>query len=202
MSAVGRHDEEVPVRVAIFAMVALALSGSSASAQTGSKPGAPETFTANAQVAGAMGAAAATLQIAVQRYTPDAERAAVEAALKTGGFSGFMTALKKAPEVGSVEIGGRKYAIRYARETATPAGRTVVVVTDAPVFFSGGGAADAKPRAGYDVAVFRLEVDAIGLGSGLMAGAARVRPAPEGGVEVDDYGQQPVKLVTVTRKLS
>lgn len=47
-----------------------------------------------------------------------------------------------------------------------------------------------------------MEIDDIGLGSGVMAAAARLKPAPDGGVQIDDYAEQPVKLVTVARKLS
>jgi hypothetical protein len=51
---------------------------------------APETFTANAHVQGASaGAGAATIEVHIKRYTPDAERTAVEDALKTGGFQGL-----------------------------------------------------------------------------------------------------------------
>ena len=35
----------------------------------------------------------------IQRYTPDFDRTAVETALKQGGYPGFVTALRKAPEV-------------------------------------------------------------------------------------------------------
>jgi hypothetical protein len=76
------------------------------------------------------------------------------------------------------------------------------VVTDTPIFFLGGDAPEPKPRAGFDVAVLRMEVDEIGLGSGVMAAAARVRPAPHGGVQIDDYGEEPIRLATVRRKLS
>jgi hypothetical protein len=76
------------------------------------------------------------------------------------------------------------------------------VVTDRPIFFVGGGAPEAKPRAGFDVAVIRMEIDHIGFGSGVMAAAARLKPAPDGGVQIDDYAEQPIKLVTVTRKFS
>ena len=93
-----------------------------------------------------------TIQIQIQRYTPDFDRKSVETALKGGGYPAFLTALRKAPEVGSVGIGDQKFAIRYAREQKTAKGRTIVVVTDKPVFFVGGGRADAKPRAGYEVA--------------------------------------------------
>ena len=162
--------------------------------------GAPEVFNANAQVKTPNGAAAATLQVHIDRYTPDADRTAVESALKHGGYANFLNALRKVPEVGRVQVGERTFAIRWARETKTPdGGRTIVVVTDKPVFFVGGGAADAKPRAGYDVGLIQMTVDGVGFGSGTMAGAARVRPGGEAGVQIDDYADEPIKLVTVSR---
>jgi hypothetical protein len=177
----------------------VAASGSLRSQRT---HGAPETFTANAHVAGGTtGAGAATVQVNIQRYTPEADRTAVEAALKTGGFREFMSALKKAPEVGFVGVGDRKFPIRWAREQKTPKGRTIVVVTSEPVFFVGGGRIEAKPREGYECALVQLHVDDIGLGNGSMAAAARVKPGGEAGVEVDDYADKPIKLVTVVRKL-
>jgi hypothetical protein len=171
-------------------------------AQPGRSVGAPETFTAKANVVGPGGAAAATLQIIVKRYTPDPDRTAVEGALKSGGYPAFLSALRRAPDVGYVEHGPNQFAIRYARETKTPKGRTIVVVTDKPVVFVGGAAPNAKPRAGFEVAVLRFDVDDVGLGEGQMAGAARVKPGPDGGVVLDDYAEEPIKLVTVTRKLS
>jgi hypothetical protein len=163
--------------------------------------GAPETFTANANVKSQSGVAAATLQIHIERYTPEADRIAVETALKQGGYANFLNALRKAPDVGYVQLGNDKTTIRWARQTDTPKGRTIVVVTDKPMFFVGGGAATAKPRAGYEVALIQMNVDDIGLGSGTMAAAARVRPGGEAGVQIDDYADAPIKLVTVSRKL-
>jgi hypothetical protein len=164
--------------------------------------GTPETFTANLHVTGATGgAAAATIQIDIERYTPEADRTAVENALKSGGYPAFVAALRKAPVVGSVSTGDQKWDIRWAREQATDKGRTIVVVTDRPIFFVGGGRVDAKPRTGYDVALIQLQVDEIGLGSGSMAAAARVKPGGETGVQIDDYADKPIKLVTVVRKI-
>ena len=54
-------------------------------------------------------------------------------------------------------------------------GRTISLVTERPVYFVGGGKADAKPRAGFELAVVQLNVDEFGLGSGTMAAAARVK---------------------------
>jgi hypothetical protein len=165
--------------------------------------GAPETFSANIAASGARGgAAAATIQIDIQRYTPDADRTAVEGALKSGGTAAFLTALRKAPEVGSVSFADQKWPIRWARER--PSGkynRTIVVVTDQPIFFVGGGSAKAKPREGYDVAVIQIDVDNVGLGKGTMTAAAKVKPGADGGVEIDDYAEKPIQLVTVSRKL-
>lgn len=189
----------VPRLVAPVALM-LGVSGISLPAQN---TRVPETFTANMQAAGAAGGAgAATIQIEIRRYTPPADLAAVEEALKTGGYPAFVTALRKAPEVGAVSFGNDKWAIRWARER--PSGtytRTIVVVTDQPIFFVGGGRVDAKPREGYQVAVIQMEVDNVGLGRGSMTAAARVKPDGQGGVKIDDYAEKPIKLITVTRKI-
>jgi hypothetical protein len=189
-----RHGMIVPAALVMFA--------ATSSAALSQQKGAPETFTANLQVAGATaGAGAATILIDIQRYTPDFDRTSVEDALKSGGYPTFLTALRKAPVVGSVSAGDQKWSIRWAREQKTPKGRTIVVVTDQPVFFVGGGRVDAKPRAGYEVAVIQMHVDDVGLGNGSMAAAARVKPGGETGVQIDDYAEKPIKLVTVVRKL-
>lgn len=190
------------MRVPSLVLIGLmALAASPRAVQTPRNSGAPETFSANAQVKAAAGAIAATILIDIQRYTPDFDRTAVESALKGGGYPAFLTALRKAPEVGSVAIGDQKFAIRWAREQKTAKGRTIVIVTDKPVFFVGGGSTTAKPRAGYEVAVIQLQMDEVGLGSGSMAAAARVKPGGETGVQIDDYADEPIKLVTVSRKI-
>jgi hypothetical protein len=163
--------------------------------------GAPEMFTANLQVTGAKtGAAAATIQVDIQQYSSDADRTAVETALKVGGYPAFLTALRKAPVVGTVSAADQTWSIRWARERRTDKGRSIAVVTDKPIYFIGGGSVDAKPRAGYEVAVIQMDVDDVGLGTGSMAAAARVKPDGEGGVRIDDYAEAPITLVTVVRK--
>jgi len=75
-------------------------------------------------------------------------------------------------------------------------------VTESPLAFVGGAAVDARPRKGYEVAVIRLDVDQIGLGTGSMAAAARVRPGGPTGVQIDDYAENPLKLVTVRKSFA
>jgi hypothetical protein len=188
------------VRVPSLMVVGLmALSVAPGHAQT-RHGGAPETFAATAEVEAAAGAISAPIQIQIQRYTPDFDRTSVETALKGGGYPAFLTALRKAPQVGAVAVGDQTFPIRWARELKTDKGRTIVVVTDTPVFFVGGGRKDPKSREGYKVAVIQLLVNDAGLGSGTMAAAARVKPGGDTGVQIDDYAEAPVTLANVTRK--
>lgn len=163
--------------------------------------GAPETFTGHLHAtAPDIGAMAATIRIDITRYTPEAERVAVENALKTGGYAAFLTALRKAPEVGVVTVGEKKWGIRWAREVSTERQRTITLVTDRPIFFVGGGAVDAKSRAGFEVALVQLRIDNVGIGEGTMAAAARVAPGGDSGVRVEDYAEKPIKITTLVRR--
>jgi hypothetical protein len=182
-------------------LIALCLcQAASAVAQPPPTAGPPETFSARAQAENKAGAAvSAPILIHVERYTPDFDRTTVEEALRVNGYLGFVPALRKAPQVGYVELNGRQVTIRYARQVPSDKGRTLVVVTDKPVAFIGGGP-DAKSRAGYEVAVIQLKVDGQGGGTGTMAAAARVKPGGETGVQIDDYAEAPIALVTVTRR--
>jgi hypothetical protein len=177
-------------------------AGPSESAEQARLTTPPESFTANAQFTGPGGAAATTLKIRVERYTPDAERDAVIGALKQGGYPAFVLALRKAPVVGTITAGGQSFNIRWARAEAIKNGRSIVLVTEKPMFFVGGGAVDAKPRQGYEVAVVSFRIDDVGMGyDGKMAAAARVKQSATGGVEIDEYADKLIDLKTITRDL-
>lgn len=163
------------------------------------RPTAPESFRASAQITAAGGGAASMIVIQIDRYTVDADHAVLAAALKDKGYAAFLEALRKAPVIGAVKVGERSVPIRWAREQTKDDGRRIAVVTDGPVFFAGGGAANAKPTAGYDVAVLEFTVDSVGLGSGRMAPAARVKTGGPTGIEIDDYAGKPMTLATVAR---
>jgi hypothetical protein len=163
------------------------------------QPKLPEVFTARAEAVGKEVGAAASLTIHIDKYTDERSRTTMLEALKAGGYQGFLPALRSAPAVGHVEVNGRKVVVRWAREQATDKGRTISIVTERPLFFVGGSAVDAKPREGFELAVIQLEVDSIGIGTGLLAGAARVQPGGATGVQIDDYAEKPVKLVSIRK---
>jgi len=186
--------------ILVSALTLLALSIPSSAQQKRRDP-LPESFTATAQFVGASGTAATTLEIRVERYTPDAEREAVLQALVQNGYSGFVTALRKAPVVGSVAIGEHAFDIRWARESPIKNGRAIVLVTDKPMFFLGAGSPTAKPREGFHVGLISFQIDDSGMGhGGRMAAAARVKPG-DGGIEVADYAEKPIELTTVRRDI-
>ena len=85
---------------------------------------APESFRANAQATASGGGVAAALVFQVDAYTPDTDRERLVATLTSGGSPAFVEALKKEKAIGYVQVGERKVAVRYARETATRHRRT------------------------------------------------------------------------------
>ena len=161
-------------------------------------PAAAETYTAVLQVKG-QATASTTIRIDLQRYTPDRDREPVENGLKYGGYPAFLAALRKARKVGTVTGADQTWTIRWASARPTPQGRRIVIITDQPMYFLGGGRKDAKPRAGYEIGVIQMEVDEAGNGKGTVAAAARVKPG-EDGVVVDDYGDERIEITKVARQ--
>ena len=165
------------------------------------RPGAPESFRANGQMLGAAGGAASAVEIKIDKYTSDADHEAMLKALQEG-HDAVLAALKKAPKIGTITIGKTSADVKWARERAQGSGRRIAMVTDAPMFFGGAGAVDAKPTAGYDFALVDFTIDSVGLGKGTMAPAAKVKAGGPNGFQVDDYSGQRMELVTVSRNLS
>ena len=168
-----------------------------------SAAGPPQIFTGMAEAKNANGAVSGKLVVTLRRVTPEFDRQAVETALKEGGYPRFLTAIRKAPEVGEVVLAGSKpYKIRYARERVDGGNRILVLVTDKPIYYLGGARADEANRAGFWVAVIEIRIDASGAGTGSMAAAARVRPDGDGGVILDDFADELITLTGITRKSS
>jgi len=160
-------------------------------------PPPSETFNLTATVSagpGAVGTLTVPVVVQIDRYTPAHARTTMTDALKHSGYSGFLNALREAPIAGALSIGDQKWTIRWARQVPNGSSRVVSIVTDKPVAFVGAGRTDAKPKAGYEVALAQFTVDASGNGTGTMAAAARVKPGGETGVRIDDYAEKPITL--------
>jgi hypothetical protein len=155
----------------------------------------PLTLAASAQVTKGATTIATTFTIHLDRLIHETFRTRVTDALKFGGYPKFLPALRALPAIGTIEVGARKVELKYAREEKREKGIRLVLVADQPLFFLPGA---AKAKAGYELTVVDLNLDAKGSGTGTMAGAARVKPAPDDGVVLDDFAETPVEL-TVRR---
>jgi hypothetical protein len=189
------------VHIAALALTHLLL-GPLAANQAAATASAPETFSGSAEVKTEAASVTAKFEVQINRYTPDFDRTAVETGLKQGGYRGFLAALRKAPVVGYVVLGrGDKVPIRWARQQTSEKGRSIVAITDKPVFYLGAGQAAPVPRENYQVALIELQIDDKGTGAGTMAAAARVKlGADPGTIVIDDYAEAPIKLTGVKRK--
>jgi hypothetical protein len=113
-------------------------------------------------------------------------------ALKFNGYGAFLNTLRTLPAIGAIDIGKRHVDLRYSHEEPTAEGRRLILVADRPMFFL--AADESKSRAGYELTIVELIVDAKNqFVSGRMTGAARVKPSPDG-VQLDNFAEAPIPL--------
>ena len=134
----------------------------------------------------------ASVTIRVDRPMEASRRKRVTDALMHGGYGNFLPMLRTLPPIGTVTLNARSVEIRYSREEQDATGRRLVLVADRPLFFLGGD--PSKARAGYELTLIDLRFDAHGGVTGTMAGAARVKPSPDGVVVLDVWAETPVHL--------
>jgi hypothetical protein len=154
--------------------------------------GYPTTFTVEGKVKSGETTVSSTFTIRVESVMEERHRVRATDALRYGGYPKFYEALRALPVVGTITFTDRKVEIRYARELNADGKRRLTLVADTPLFFLGGDS--SRTRQGFNLTVVDLEIDAAGNITGLMAGAARVRPSPPDGVMLDDFAIAPVTL--------
>ena len=116
------------------------------------------------------------------------------------GVLAALQALAKRGDVGTVQIGARRTAIKFASRLPTGDGYLVTVVTAEPIVFIGAGLPDAKTKAGYDLGLAILEVAASGPGMGELLPATKIQFNEKGALGTEDYSVAGVKLSNVVRK--
>jgi len=177
------------IAVRVLAAVAIAMAfGIGAARAAGDYP---MTLSADAKATAGTAAVTAVVTIKVDRLMEESRRVRVTDKLTHDGYAKFVPELRTLPPIGTIEVQKRSVEIRYAREQRDDKGRRVVLIADRPLFFL---AADpAKNRAGYELTIIELRFDAAGGFTGTMAGAAKVKPSPDGPI-LDDFAEAPVTL--------
>lgn len=183
--------------IALFACVAA--SARAQAPQTRPEPGNKpiETFTARAfqMQRGATG----VVEIAVTRWSTDAERAMLLDILKESGQPAMLEALQKLPQVGYYKMPNTMgVALFYARSNELPDGtRQVVLGTDRSI-----GMQTRAPQASqYDATIIELRFKKgsdTGEGKFVLAGKASV--GKDGKVQISNYQGEPVRLMDVRSK--
>jgi hypothetical protein len=130
--------------------------------------------------------------ISIDRLMEESRRVRVLDGLKYGGYPRLLNTLRALPPIGTIRLAAREVEIRYAVEQPHARGRRVVLVADHPLFFLAGD--PDKARAGYELTIVELIIDAKDGVTGTMTGAARVKPDREAVLVVDDFAEAPVRL--------
>jgi len=159
----------------------------------------PETFAATATVKRGGVSASAPVSVTITRYSSDAERDAVMAAVRAGGSTALHRALGSAKDAGHIQVGDRRTAIKFVGQRPMPSGRLLTIVTAEPIVFLGAGLPEAPSRDGFDVAVAMLDLTG-GKLSGELVPAAKVGVDNNGALLIDDYGATVVWLSGATQK--
>lgn len=178
---------------AMVTMAAVLAAGTTLTAQNGM------TFKATASVKAPGKSVSVPITIRIDRLISDADRDKVVAAVKAQQSGEPQKTLAALPDIGLIKVGAIETPVKYAYARATGAGRMITVVTAKPVYFLGGNEPNAKPKAGYNIALALLVLDANDTGDGEFAPAVKVKLDANGAVVTDDYGSEVVRLTKIAK---
>jgi len=173
---------------------AVLAAGATANAQ-----GPGVTFKATASVKAPGKSASVPVTIRIERFVSDAERDTVVAAVKAHAAGEPQKTLAAMSDVGYIALGEKRTPLKYAYARSTGGGRLITVVTSQPVYFLGGSEANAKPKAGYDIALALLVLDGQDTGDGELAPAVKLKVDAAGAIVTDDYGRDVVRLTKIAK---
>jgi hypothetical protein len=156
------------------------------------------TFTATATISSPAKKASLPVTVHIDRFIADADRDKLKVALLAHDQSALKKQLASLPDLGSITVVEKQTPIKYAYARPTATGRLITVVTAQPVYFLGGGEKNAKPKAGYDLALALLVLDGSDSGDGELDPAVKVK-LENGAIVTDGYGSEKVRLVKVVK---
>ncbi len=184
--------------VAAAGVAAVALITLPIAAQT---LGEPERFTALAVNMNGVRTGTAQIEIAVTRWSTDAERDRLINTLLDKGQNKLLDVLQDMPRVGFIrQTTSIGWDLHYARHTPLPdGGERVVVATDRPV--SGFETFNQTRTLDYPFTIVQLTVNSNGEGEGKMSYATKLTADKETKtVTVENWGEQPILLQAVKRE--
>jgi len=180
-------------KLCLLSLIVLTCTVSPASAQG-------ETFTAVAALKSSGGSTANTpITISIRQYTSDREREEVLAALKKG-MPEARALLEKRQDLGTIQIGGRQTAIKYAYAHTTPDGRLLAFASTVPIALPDTDSPKAQRLAGFDAGVIFLDLPTSAAATGQLIPNANVRIDADGSIVAENSSADVVRLTDVARK--
>ena len=149
-------------------------------------------------------ARAGTVEIIIERWSTDEERARLRDALIEKGSDKLLTTLQDIkPRVGYIRSAGSLgWDLRYAREEVSPAtgSHRVIIATDRPMTY---WERVTQPRsADYEFTLAEIRIGADGKGEGKLVPAAKVKwNQEEQTIEIENYGTEPVRLNSIKAEI-
>jgi hypothetical protein len=185
-------------RLATAACAAALAAGPVVSAQEAGSPLRLTAFAVN--LSGVGRARPQNLQIVIERWSTDEERKKLmETIVEKGGEKLIDVVQDIKPRAGYIRtLSSLGWDIQYATVTPTPSGgRRIVFVTDRPISFR--EARESTRSADYEFMVCEIRLGPDGKGEGKLAAGTKITyDRDRQQVEVENYGQQPVRLTQVT----
>jgi hypothetical protein len=138
-----------------------------------------------------------TVDLVIDRWSTDAERDRLFAALREGGSDALLKELQDIDEIGHIQSPGHLgYPLRFAREVRLPdGGRRLILATDRPIGFL---EARAQTRSlDYPFAIVDIRLGPDGEGQGKLLPLAKVEAHSKHLVEIENYDIEPVRLTRV-----
>lgn len=156
----------------------------------------PEKFTAFAVNISNLTTRAQTtpVDIAIDRWSSDADRDRLRTILREKGQDALLEALQKQPVVGYLTTpGSLRYDLHYARQRpGADGGRTIFLMTDR---YIGSWEAANRPRTiDYPFTLIQLQLDKEGQGVGKASIYTKITATDKGAIELENFADQPVML--------
>lgn len=142
------------------------------------------------------------IEIAIERWTGDDERTMLLNTMGQGGQNALLNALQGIKvRTGFIRTpNSLGYDLRYCRDNVLPDGsRQIVIATDKPVSFLAAATNARTMDYPFTIVEMRFAKDSLKGEGKLLAGTAL--SVKNGRLELENYGQEPVRLTTITQKV-
>jgi hypothetical protein len=146
-------------------------------------------------------ASANIVEIQIERWSRDDERAGLIDSFHRGGENTLLAMLQKTPRVGYIRTPDHvSWDLHYAREADTEdGGHRIFIATDRPIRFW--ESANLTRSTHYPFTLIEIHLDPSGHGEGRLSIATKVTISPDSQhIELENYSTQPVLLEKVARQ--